>query len=86
MESKKIQKLRKEIDLIDNDIIRALDKRFDVTKTIGEVKKELKLPIEDKQRDKVVLTRTRKATNVKEIQAIFKKILAEAKRTQANKL
>ena len=52
-----IDRLRKRIDEIDEEIIRLLRERIEVASCIGEVKARLGVPIVDEGREKVVLER-----------------------------
>lgn len=52
----KIDKLRKEIDLVDSEIVRQLNKRIKLVREIGECKKEGNLPVEDLSREEKVLS------------------------------
>ena len=55
MERNKLEKLRKEIDKIDNDLIKIIAKRFKITERVRDFKKENNLPIEDKNREAQIL-------------------------------
>jgi len=46
-----MQKLRKQIDEIDQKIIKLLAKRMDVVKKIGQFKKEAGISVKDKNRE-----------------------------------
>ena len=54
-----INTLRKQIDEEDENLIKSLEKRFHIVKKIGEIKKQLQVSIEDKERFEEVL-RSRK--------------------------
>jgi chorismate mutase/prephenate dehydratase len=49
-----IQTLRKRVDLVDDQIIKALSERVKICHAIGEVKKEQGLPVRDKGRENEV--------------------------------
>ncbi len=49
--SEEIKKLRKEIDEQDAIIVRALGKRFEATREVGEIKAENDLPARDPKRE-----------------------------------
>ena len=55
-----IKDLRKEIDEIDQQIIQAIKKRFDIVLKISEYKKTHKLNITDSQRTNQVIENNRK--------------------------
>ncbi|WP_448584363.1 prephenate dehydratase [Thermocrinis sp.] len=50
-----LSKLRKEIDLIDEEIIKLLNRRAKIAKAIGEIKKQLKLEIYSPEREREVI-------------------------------
>ncbi len=57
---KRIQKLREQIDEIDEEIIQFLKKRMGISKEVGKLKDELHIPIEDKKREKEIIDRLTK--------------------------
>ncbi len=50
-----LSKLRREIDLIDEEIIKLLNKRAELAKAIGEIKKKLKLEVYSPEREREVI-------------------------------
>lgn len=48
-----IEKLRFKLDIINEKIISLLAKRRQITKEIAQLKKEIKLPVLDKDREKI---------------------------------
>ncbi|WP_048056129.1 chorismate mutase [Pyrococcus sp. ST04] len=72
----KLKSLRREIDEIDRQIIALLEKRLDIARQIGEIKKNLGLPIEDKEREVEILSRAGR------FREIFEKILEVSKDVQ----
>jgi len=60
----RLHKLRKRIDEIDEQITELLEERARIAKEIGEIKKELNLPIRDEKREKEVLKRAGKFKKV----------------------
>ncbi len=54
---KEIEKLRKEVDEADDELVSAFLKRLAVTDKIGEVKRALGVCVEDFSREKIVLER-----------------------------
>lgn len=80
-----LEKLRKNIDIIDQKLIIVLAERFKKTEEIMSFKKKNGLPIKDKNREKVILKGINKMArklkmSKKFITDIFKKILKESKR------
>jgi len=50
----KIANLRKEVDVIDENLLQLIKKRLELTKEIGEIKKENQMGIIDSNREKEV--------------------------------
>jgi len=77
---------RKEIDLIDKEIVRLIDQRLRIVRKIGALKVKSGLPICDIEREKTVLRNTclrnRDVLKDKSIINIYKKILDESRQTQ----
>jgi chorismate mutase len=80
----KIKKLRSLIDKTDKTIIKNLEKRFEIVKELGKVKKNLRLSIVDKKREKEVFENIKKYSQKykKEIEEIYKKIIENSKKLQ----
>ncbi|MBI5754546.1 chorismate mutase [Candidatus Peregrinibacteria bacterium] len=78
--NKKLNNIRKKLDQIDDKIIKTLRIRSKLIKQIGEIKKKLKLPIRNPQREKLIL---KKLKNKYE-KRIFSKILLESRKLQAH--
>ena len=87
--SKKINKLRDEIDQIDQDLTNLLLKRFSITKKIGQVKTSNLIDIDDSTReDKIINHLSNKANNdlkKEDIADIFKLIFNISKNLQKTK-
>jgi len=82
-----LEELRKQIDALDNEIIRLISERMKVTQEIGHKKKEAGSPIEDKYREKIVLERVRNLAlemglNPEDIEKIYQRILIASKEVQ----
>lgn len=54
-----LEKLRREIDKIDQKLLADLAKRFKITQKVGEYKKKHNLPALDKAREKKILERNK---------------------------
>lgn len=83
----KLEKLRKEIDKIDENLVLLLGRRFDLVKKIALIKKKLNLPITDINRERQILERSKKINqnldlNPEFIEKILKLIIVESKRLQ----
>ena len=83
---KRIQTLRKQIDDLDEEIIRLLKTRMQISKKVGLLKEKLHIPIEDKSRENEIIDRlTSKAgENLSEEQLIriFTAVFKTSKQVQ----
>ena len=84
--SKKIEKLRKEIDEVDQKLMNLLLKRFSITKKIGQVKTSNSIGIDDNDREnKIINHLSNKANNdlrKEDIADIFKLMFNISKNLQ----
>jgi len=85
--SKKIQTFRKQINKIDNQILKLLNKRNQLSKQVGKFKKQNNLPIQDKKREKQILANTQQKAkklnlNKNYINQLFKLILKNSRDNQ----
>jgi len=78
-----LKKLRKEIDLIDNEILTLLNKRMEIVKKVGKLKNNTNAPIYRPEREKEIIDRLTELSNKQngiltkdEIEAIFLEIFA----------
>lgn len=81
----KLEKFRKTIDKIDNDLIKIIAKRFKVTKKVRDFKNINNLLIEDKDREVEIMDNAdayaRKLNlNPELVKDILRKIIEEAKK------
>ena len=77
-----LEELRIEIDKCNDNIIKALEKRFYFTREIGKLKKENNLPSYDKSREDKIINNVRvkaKSSNLNEymIESIFRIIMEQ---------
>lgn len=72
---KEIIKLRNEIEALDKEIALLFEKRMNVAKQIGNLKKELKLEIFDKEREAYLLNKNTQNINDDEIKKYYKRLL-----------
>ena len=72
---KEIIKLRNEIEALDKEIALLFEKRMNVAKKIGDLKKELKLEIFDKEREAYLLSKNTQNISDDEIKAYYKRLL-----------
>ena len=54
---KRILELRKQIDMLDEEIIQFLKERMRISKEVGKLKQKLEIPVEDKSREKEIIKR-----------------------------
>ena len=82
----KISELRKNIDTIDYKIIDLLDRRFSISKEIGEIKSSHDINVDDPNREKQIIDHLGDKMTGKldkeEIRAIFEPIYNISKRLQ----
>lgn len=82
----RMERFRKEIDKIDSEIARLLEKRFEICSEIGDFKSKNNIETEDKSREKEIFEKI-KQTNLKyrdNIKEVESKILLESKKIQDN--
>ena len=80
-----IAELRREIDRIDREIIRLYGERMEISRRIGEYKREHQLPVTDQQRERDVLERAGAmagAENAENVQALFRLLMAQSRARQ----
>ncbi len=78
-----IEELRKEIDLLDDEIIKILDERFKKTDQIGVLKKSSNKTILDNKREEEIINKIKEKTKNKEvISLIYKYIMDQSKKRQ----
>ena len=69
---------RKQLDKIDSQVIKLLEKREKISKKIGQYKKKNKIKIQDKSREKQIL----KKLNKNYLKHIFKIIIRNSREIQ----
>ena len=84
--SKKLEKKRKGIDLIDQKLLILLNERFCIALEIGKMKKEVGKKIYDPKREKEVLERlnqkNRGPLKEEDLKKIFRTIMKACRRSQ----
>tara|TARA_A100001011_G_C13833410_1_gene643899 strand:+ start:79 stop:339 length:261 start_codon:yes stop_codon:yes gene_type:complete len=84
---KRILKLRQEIDKLDEDIIQLLKERMQISKEVGRLKEDLKLPVEDKTREQEIIDRliqqTGKDLSEEQLMRIFTAVFTSSKQVQS---
>lgn len=81
-----MERFRKEIDKIDSEIAKLLEKRFEICSEIGDFKSKNNIETEDKSREKKIIEKIERTDlkyrdNIKEVES---KILLESKKIQDN--
>jgi chorismate mutase len=64
IKDKDISELRKKIDVIDHDLLRLLEKRFDIVWEISKLKKKKGLPARDVEREIEIIRHKCKLTHL----------------------
>lgn len=78
--------LRREIDRIDLNLLRLLNRRADVARKIGRLKKRHGLPVQDRKREQAVLARMLQRNGgplpQESVRGIFREVLRQNRRLQ----
>tara|TARA_Y100000590_G_scaffold415383_1_gene513115 strand:+ start:479 stop:751 length:273 start_codon:yes stop_codon:yes gene_type:complete len=89
MNKKVIKELRNSIDKVDDQIFDLILKRFDYVEKIGNIKKEMNMPVDDKAREEIIIERLSEKLstkiNYKEIKKIIGPIISISKDIQRRK-
>ena len=89
MNKKVIEELRNSIDEVDDQIFDLILKRFDYVEKIGNIKKEMNMPVDDKAREEIIIERLSEKLstkiNYKEIKKIIGPIISISKDIQRRK-
>ena len=89
MKKKILGKLRNNIDKVDDQIFDLILKRFDYVEKIGNIKKEMNMPVDDKAREEIIIERLSEKLstkiNYKEIKKIIDPIISISKDIQRRK-
>ena len=89
MNKKVIKELRNSIDKVDDQIFDLILKRFDYVEKIGNIKKEMNIPVNDKAREEIIIERLSEKLstkiNYKEIKKIIGPIISISKDIQRRK-
>ena len=89
MNKKVIKELRNSIDKVDDQIFDLILKRFDYVEKIGNIKKKMNMPVDDKAREEIIIERLSEKLstkiNYKEIKKIIDPIISISKDIQRRK-
>ena len=84
-----IKELRNNIDKVDDQIFDLILERFDYVEKIGNIKKEMNIPVNDKAREEIIIERLSEKLstkiNYKEIKKIIGLIISISKDIQRRK-
>jgi chorismate mutase len=83
----KILSLRRKIDEIDEQVLRFLKERVEISRSIGKTKREHGIPVRDYEREdelyaKVMRRASELGLNSHEVKAVYREIIAMAIRAQ----
>ena len=89
MKKKILEKLRNNIDKVDDQIFDLILKRLDYVEKIGNIKREMNLPVYDKSREQIIIERLteklKTEINSEEIKKIIDPIISISKDLQRRK-
>jgi chorismate mutase len=81
-----IDRIRKEIDRLDGELLRIFNERAQLALQIGEIKKELGLPVYDPERERRIFDRMRGANpgplEDEAIVRLFERVIDESRRLE----
>lgn len=77
-----LDQLRIEINALDSEIMDLLDKRFTLSKAIGEIKQSLNLPIFDESREQLIYNKIAKYSHYPQIKQVYTTLMNESKNIQ----
>lgn len=81
-----IDEIRKEIDHLDSELLRIFNRRASLALRIGEIKKELGLPVYDPAREKKIFQRMREENpgplDDQAIVRLFERVIDESRRLE----
>jgi chorismate mutase len=77
-----INKLREEIDKIDDQIMSLLEERYNKTLEIGNLKQLHKTPVLDTNREKTILNKISKYSHFPQIESVYITIMEESRKAQ----
>ncbi len=87
MQHPEIVKRRAEIDQLDAELVRLLNRRTEAARRLGEVKRGIGLPVLDAARELEVLSRVRQRNqgplDEEAVMRIFRRIMRESRRIES---
>ena len=77
-----LEDFRKQIDQIDQKVIKLLKKRFEISQNIREFKQQNGLSVLDNAREDQILNRAAQGDYSQQIKAVYKTVLEQSKQIQ----
>lgn len=79
-----IENLREQINNLDKELIKTLEKRFEVCREIGKIKNQKGFGIEDKSREEEIIKHKLEMSSLSNdfVKRLFETIMEESKRIQ----
>ena len=88
--TKTLQRRRREIDVLDSELLRLLNRRAQIAFELAAVKKSSRLPVYDGTREQQILSRIRRENqgplDSESIEAIFRCIIRESRRVEESSM
>ena len=78
----KINKLRININLLDEEIMSLLEERYELTSKIGILKKESNTTVLDTNREDYIINKASKYSHYPQIKVVYNSIMNESKKAQ----
>lgn len=66
-----LERLREQIDILDNEIMHALDLRFELVEEVGRLKNKAQMAVIDPQRQQAILEKTHSYTYSHQIETLY---------------
>ena len=79
---KSIDTIRKEIDILDDQIMSLLEERYNKTNEIGRLKQQENIVILDVNRENYIINKISKYSHSPQIESIYRAIMKESRKAQ----
>ena len=88
LNDKQLNEIRKEIDILDNQILELIEKRFELVEKVAKTKKEKGLPIRDIAREEEVINSKLQKTDLPEefVKKLYRLIIDTAIKMEKEKI
>ena len=77
-----LDELRQALDRLDTEIMTLLEKRFEISEAVGEIKKTHKIPLTHAKREQTILNRATAYKHQKSIESVYLTIFKQSKQKQ----